>query len=39
MLTMVLHFKDLINDHGVELREFNEDVIDAMGEASEELIC
>ena len=27
----------LINDHGVELREFNDDVIDAMGEASEEL--
>ena len=27
----------LITDHGVELREFNDDVIDAMGEASEEL--
>ena len=27
----------LINDHGVELKEFNDDVIDAMGEASEEL--
>ena len=27
----------LVNDHGVELREFNEDVIDAMGEAAEEL--
>ena len=29
--------KRLINDHGVELREFNEDVIDAMGAAAEEL--
>ena len=27
----------LVNDHGVELREFNEDVIDAMGEAAEQL--
>ena len=27
----------LINDHGVELKEFNDDVIDAMGEASDEL--
>ena len=27
----------LVNDHGVELREFNEDVIDAMGEAANEL--
>ena len=27
----------LVNEHGVELREFNEDVIDAMGAAAEEL--
>ena len=27
----------LVNDQGVELKEFNEDVIDAMGEASQEL--
>ena len=29
--------KRLVNDQGVELREFNEDVIDAMGEASQDL--
>ena len=28
----------LINDHGVQLREFNEDVYDAFGEASAEVI-
>ena len=28
----------LINDHGVELREFNDDVYDAFGEASAEVI-
>lgn len=28
----------LINDHGVQLREFNDDVYDAFGEASQEVI-
>jgi len=28
----------LINDHGVQLREFNDDVYDAFGEASAEVI-
>jgi len=28
----------LVNDHGVELREFNEDVYEAFGEASQEVI-
>ncbi|MGF1500552.1 MAG: TRAP transporter substrate-binding protein [Paracoccaceae bacterium] len=28
----------LLNDHGVELREYNEDVYDAFGEAAEEVI-
>ncbi len=28
----------LINDHGVQLREFNDDVYDAFGEAAEEVI-
>ena len=28
----------MINDHGVQLREFNDDVYDAFGEASQEVI-
>jgi TRAP-type mannitol/chloroaromatic compound transport system substrate-binding protein len=28
----------LINDHGVELREFNDDVYDSFGEAAEEVL-
>ena len=29
----------LVNDHGVEVREFNDDIYDAFGEASEEVFA
>ena len=32
-----MYLEKLINEHGVKLREFNEDIYDSFGEAAEEV--